>query len=390
MAVKTKSTTYKRRKSSIPKVSGGFVRSSPFRRSASRVAKSALEAAIAQSKKEIAFEGINAVGAKLAKEQVKRVIGANGQRIGATKQESFKRTLLDTKTVNSVTHSSTYYCYRAPQKLDDNRQMYIEKRAVKMEVSSSAGEQQYADFNILDVEPVLNNPGTNADWSKLTLKRAFDKALRPVMKIFDNSGVEQTVEQLETNTSLHFHNLTGELTIRLPSPCEITIYDLVPKFDLGPTTYYSETYAEGYMSPSWCFHEGVASANTMMLDDNYTSLKGRNPAARPTDSVTFTRTWDVIKETRVIAQDNSIHKHLFNYQINKSVPYQRMAQAATNGTKFAGWNPCVMIILKGIPDTINTDNLTTAASATVTGRYALTYSSNLNQNTKAIVYDSNT
>lgn len=384
MAAKTKSTRSRR---SIPKVSGGFTPS--FKRSAVRVANSALAGAIAQSKKEIAFEGINAVGLKLAKEQVKRVTGANGQRLGATKMESFKRTLLDTKTVNSVTHSSTYYCYRAPQKLDDNRQMYIEKRAIKTEITSEAGEQQYADLNILDVEQVSNNPGTSADWSKLTLKRAYDKALRPVMKIFDNSGVEQTVEQLETNTSLHFHNLTGELMIRLPDPCEITIYDLVPKFDLGPTTYSSETYAEGYMSPSWCFNEGVASANTMMLDDNYTSLRGRNPASRPTDSVTFTRTWEVVKETRVIAQNNSLHKHLFNYQINKSVPYQRMAQASPQGTKFAGWNPCVMIILKGIPDTVNTSNLTTAASATITGRYALTYSSNLNQNTKAIVYDSN-
>ena len=81
---------------------------------------------------------------------------------------------------------------------------------------------------------------------------------------------------------------------------------------------------------------------------------------------------------------NSVHKHNLMVGINKSIPYQKMAQVSTGGGKFGGMCPTIMVVSRGLP----TASLTATTSAVnISTNLELRTSSNLNQSPQALVYD---
>lgn len=311
---------------------------------------------------------------------MKQPIGSNGLALGPTKLAKFANQSLDSTAVGSSTYSNTFYAYRPKVALKSPRQRYRYKTSILSNRTVTAGNQQVFDISLLDAVPVLNNPNTNAKYSNLTIKAAFDNILRAKME----SGTT-AVDQKESNTTIHMDSVSGEFLITNGSTAaEVVIYDCIPQYDLGPSTYVDEGYATGYMSPFWCWYQGLDTADTLFLNDVMTS---NSIGSKPTDSVTFSRAWTIVKRTTIRMTSDAVHKHNFVCGINKSIPYQRYAQASTGGGKFGGYCPTTMIQFRGLP---TTSSQATASQVNVSCNLEFRCSSNLNQNTQAIVYDSTT
>ena len=311
---------------------------------------------------------------------MKQPQGSNGLALGPTKLEKYANQSLNSTAVGSSTYSNTFYAYRPAVDLKSPRQRYTQMTSIRTNIVSTENRQQQADVSLLDAAPVLNNPDSDAKYSNLTIKKAFDTVLRARMY----SG-STAVDQLESNTTIHMDSVSGEFLITNGSEAaEVTIFDLVPQFDLGPTTYSSEYYATGYMSPSWCWSVGLGGSDTLELAD---SIGSGRLGSIPTMSVTFSRSWKVIKRTKIRMTSNAVHKHNFVCGINKSIPYQRYAQASTSGAKFGGYCPTTMLVVRGLP---TSTQQAPAAALNVSCNLEFRYSSNLNQSTKAIVYDETT
>ena len=310
---------------------------------------------------------------------MKQPIGANGLALGPTKLDKFANQTLNSTAVGSSTYSSTFYAYRPKVDLKSPRQRYRQKTSIYTIKTASANQQQPFDVSLLDAVPVLNNPDNDAKYTNLSIKKAFDTLLRARMESDTTSVVQK-----ESNTTIHFDSLSAEFLITNGSiAAEVTIYDCVPQYDLGPTTYANEGYSSGYMSPTWCWVQGLGS-DTLFLEDNMSYLA---VDAKPTDSVTFSRAWKVIKRTTIRMTSNAVHKHNVAFGINKSIPYQRYAQCSTSGGKFGGYCPTTMFTVRGLP---TSSEQATNSSLNVSCNLELRYSSNLNQNTQAIVYDETT
>ena len=72
----------------------------------------------------------------------------------------------------------------------------------------------------------------------------------------------------ESNMTIHLESVTAEMLLTNgDNGSEVTIYDCLPQYDLGPTTYVSEGYSTGYMSPNWCWGQGL-STESIELRDN--------------------------------------------------------------------------------------------------------------------------
>lgn len=337
-----------------------------------------INAVLKEAKKEVTIAGGMALLDKMAKDH-KIPIGANGLRVGPTKEKEFQEQKIDTKAVGASTYSNCYYMYRPKQTLKSPRIQYRNKTSVSSVMGTSANQQNVMDLSVLHATPVLNNPASNAKYTNLNIKEAFDRVLRAEVK----SDTTQ-YDIPESNMTIHMHSVTAETLITNgETASEITIYDLVPQFDLGPSTYSSETLATGYMSPSWCWAQGLASESLELKD----SLTAYDLASKPSDSVTFSRTWQTIKKTRITMASNSVHKHNFMLGINKSVPYQKIAQASSSGTSFGGYCPTIMIVSRGLPT--STGQATTSV-VYLSSNLEFRYSSNLNQSPQAIVYDTTT
>jgi hypothetical protein len=268
--------------------------------------------------------------------------------------------------------------YRPKATLKSPRQTYRYKTTVQSSFTTSQNAQNVTDVSVLHAVPVLNNPDSDSKYTNLSIKEAFTKVFRAQVK-YGASDTELTIP--ESNMTIHLESVTAEMLITNgDASSEITIYDLVPQYDLGPTTYSSEGYSVGYMSPFWCWSQGLQT-ESIELKDN---LAVSDLAAKPSDSVTFSRAWTTIKKTRITMTANSVHKHNLMVGINKSIPYQKMAQASTGGGSFGGMCPTIMVVSRGLP----TSSLAASTSdVNLSTNLEFRTSSNLNQSPQAIVFD---
>jgi hypothetical protein len=70
--------------------------------------------------------------------------------------------------------------------------------------------------------------------------------------------------------------------------------------------------------------------------------------------------------------------------LNKSIPYQKMAQVSSDGGSFGGMCPTILIVTKGLP---SSTELATSSKLNLSSNLELRTSSNLNQSPQAIIYD---
>jgi len=290
--------------------------------------------------------------------------------------------IVESGAVSAVTNSACLYVYAKPRKNINKYlgQKYVQTKVVTdPNITSTVNVQNYMDCNIACVERPQSDVATNARYAHLCIRDCFDTLLTPEVR---KAGTAGTLVIPEDSTSMHIGSISSELTINMGSSAGVLdIYDLVPKFDLGPATYFSGTFANGYMSPSWCFES--ITTNSIQLDSAYAAT---TTSLRPTDSPTFSRTWKVIKKTRLQLTTNSVHRHNSYYGINTTISYQRMAQASTAGSMFAGICPVIMIVYRGYPSATNNvaDSITFNASRVI----RMTYSSVIGQGTRSINYSS--
>ncbi len=341
---------------------------------------SMLKSVLKEAKKEVTIAGGMALLDKMAKDH-KQPIGANGLRVGPTKEKEYQEQKIDTRAVGAGTYSSCYYMYRPKATLKSPRQTYRYKTSIQSAKTTSANEQTALDVSVLHARPVKNNPDSDSKYTNLTIQEAFTNVLRAKTEYTSSSLVDQELIIPESNMTLHMESVTAEMLITNGNNAsEITIYDLVPQYDLGPTVYVNEAYATGYMSPSWCWNQGLTSESIELRDN----LSLQNIGSNPSDSVTFSRAWTVIKKTRVTMTSNSVHKHNLMVGINKSIPYQKMAQASSDGGSFGGFCPTILIVSRGLP---TSTLLADTSEYNVSCNLEFRCSSNLNQSPQAIVYN---
>ena len=372
-----------RRRTSSMNLKGGFRK--PAVVSAARKymprTSSMINAVLKEAKKEVTIAGGMALLDKMAKDH-KIPIGANGLRVGPTKEKDFQEQKIDTKAVGASTYSSCYWMYRPKQTLKSPRQQYRFKTSVQTSITSSVNQQNTLDLSILHARPVKYNPDSNSKYTNLSIQEGFDYVLRAQTKYTGEGGTVNDLTIPESNTTIHLDSVTAETIITNgDNASEITIYDLVPQYDLGPSEYSAQDYAEGYMSPLWCWYQGLQTESIQLKDamSSYASI-----GSKPSDSVTFSRAWHVIKKTKVTMTANSTHKHNLMVGINKSIPYQKMAQVSPDGGSFGGMCPTIMIVSRGLP---TSTELATASQLNLSSNLEFRTSSNLNQSPQAIIYD---
>jgi hypothetical protein len=280
--------------------------------------------------------------------------------------------------IGDVTTSTTLYAFRPPRKRNRQGEItYIQKATTTFETASGANQATSRDVNILDATPVSANSATNP-YSRMSIRKAFDQYLTAQVE----TDISPTAYRLkEQQTSIHVKNVASELLIKNNSSniTLVDIYELVPQHTLGPSAFSSQTYAVGYMSPTWAYANGIA--DTLMLED---SIGYTNIAAKPTDSSLWYRTWRVIKKVRVNLTGNSLHRHKSCIAVNKTVTYPEMAQFSTSGGKFHGWNPTYMLVQKGAP---TGDNTASSTTLTVSCNMEMRYTASAQEQARVIVYD---
>lgn len=316
---------------------------------------------------------------KLAKKlpQVKGQIGTNLQHTG-----NRSITLVGSAT-GDITNSASMYAFRRSRKQNPDMLQYAMKTNVRETYASTAGYQAVYDINILDAEPVLNNPNSNVKYSNLTIRNAFDKYLKSQFQYTNADGNQTTYAKVQ-QTSIHVKSLTIDLvfTNLENKPVMLDLYELVPQHFLGPTTYNNaSSNAVGYMSPRWTYDQGLNSSDVIEVQDD---LERNNPASNPYNSTVFSRTWKEVKRVRINMTANSVHRHKSVYAINKTVSYQEMAQVSPSGGKFAGWNPTFMVVQKGVPTAASVADSSNVAYAC---NMQLNYSANPDVQAKVIVFD---
>ena len=315
--------------------------------------------------------------AKLAGSR-KSPIGSNGLNLQPLEMRQI--TIMSESTAG-FTNSASMYMYRPPRKRIDDAISYCMKRTVETGISSDANLQSTHDFSLLDARPVQNNPNDNQDYSVMTIQKAFDNLLKG-QNVKDASEVTNKLAQ----SSLHIKSLSSEMTIKnlASNGAMIDLYDLVPQHSIGPSTYASATYAAGYMSPAWTFSQGLATDNVLELEGN---MGASTLGAKPSNSTLFNRTWKQVKHTRINMSAGATHRHRAIYAINKTVNYPEYAQFSSSGGKFAGWNPVILMVIRGVPS--GTD-IAAPTNIRVVNNIQLNYESTPDRQSKVIVYNSNT
>lgn len=313
--------------------------------------------------------------------QAKGVTGTNLQR------PANRNITLVGQASGNVTNSASMFAFRKPRKQNEDMIQYAMKTNVRDAFTSTSGYQAVYDINVLDAEPVYDNPDSNDKYSNLTIRNAFDRYLRAQFKYSKDSVSTEDTARIQ-QTSIHVKSLTMDLvfTNLENKPVMIDLYELVPQHNLGPTTYNSSTSnAVGYMSPRWTYDQGlVGTSDVIEVQDD---LERSNPASNPYNSTVFSRTWKEVKRVRINMTANSVHRHKAVYSINKTVSYQEMAQFSTSGGKFAGWNPTFMVVQKGVPTADSVADTTNVAYAC---NMQLNYSANPDVQAKVIVFDDKT
>jgi len=339
--------------------------------------KSLKETALRKAE-DTAIDGIERITQDIA-EKIKTPIGVNGRNLNL-----FKMQLLDQPSVGGTTESTSMFSYRPKRavKTSDTIQ-YTAVRNKKLDVTNEDGKQNVADRNLALLEPP-NGDTLQSDnsYTNFSIRNEFDRMLRA--RTVDNT--EQPLDQPKQSLIANFHSLASVMILRAPTQGAIVeIYDLQPKFSIGPATWVSEFYSRDHLSPLWCWIAGTQLAGQSSLetmDDISHTTVGTDPMLSPT----FRRTWNIIKKTTVRMTSNAIHRHRSVFNINKSVTYDEMAQASTSGGT-SPWLPTIMIVVRGYP---TSTSLAEPVTVNVQQESTLRYSSRLAKSTNVIVYNNNT
>lgn len=318
--------------------------------------------------------------AEKAAKSRKRVEGATGLSLIPT---DTRQVSISAKAANDFTTSANMYMYRPPRKRVEDAMKYVMKRSVTGTSTGDVNVNSIYDLNILDAKPVKDNPGSDSDYTPMSIERAFNNYLEG--RTYINSGGSGFLARTE-QADIHVKSLTIDLTFSnlYSTGVLIDVYELVPQFDLSSSTYESANYAPGYMSPYWTCTEGVSSSNVQQTDN---TLAVTNLAFIPSNSTYFQRCWKKVKHLRLNMQSNGVHRHKSVHQINKTVTYQQMAQVSDDGGKFAGWNPSFLIIQRGIP---TAGEQASASSIRYSCNIQLNYEATPDKQNKVIVFDSHT
>lgn len=357
--------------SSVPKKTGKSKMSSRLK-NAAKIARKGAEFTETIANEPV--ETLVGLAFSLAK-AMKQPTGTNGLSLMPT---SARERSVSSDATGDVSTSATLYAYRPPRKRKPEGQItYIQKATTTVQTTSNDDTQTISDINVVDATPVLSN-STTEPYSRLTIKNCFDEYLKSRLQIDSTTFYESQIQQ----TSIHVQSITSELMVKnnLNQIALVDIYELVPQHVLGPSTYSSQTYATGYMSPTWAFTNGLV--DTIEPEDNLISTI---PNAKPTNSSSWYRTWKVLKKVRVNMSAGSLHRHKSCISVNKTVTYPEMAQFSTSGGKFAGWNPVYMVIQKGGP----TFSATTAQATDITLScdMEMKYTASAQEQARVIVYD---
>lgn len=358
--------------SSVPKKTGKSKMSSRLK-NAAKIARKGAE--FTETIANEPAETLLGVAYSLAK-AMKQPVGTNGLSLMPT---AAKERSVNSDATGDVSTSATLYAYRPPRKRKSEGQItYIQKATTTVQTTSNDDTQTISDINVVDATPVLSNSATEP-YSRLTIKNCFDEYLK--LRFQTDSSSAQPEAKVQ-QTSVHIQSITSELMVKnnLNQIALVDIYELVPQHVLGPSTYSSQTYAEGYMSPTWAFTNGLI--DSIDLGDNLISTI---PNAKPTNSSLWYRTWKVLKKVRVNMSAGSLHRHKSCISVNKTVTYPEMAQFSTDGGKFAGWNPVYMVIQRGGP----TFSATTAQATDITFScdMEMKYTASAQEQARVIVYD---
>ena len=363
-----------------------------IRRAAIRVAKktgsSVLGAATTTLKKELEsqirgkdIESLAKTTQKFA-ERIKTPTGVLGRNLNLVKMQ-----LLDQPAVGGTTESTSMFSYR-PKKTPKTTDTisYTAVRNKKLDLTNTDGLQKHADRNLALLEPPNGDTLLSDDsYTNFSLRNEFDRMLKARMQ-YNDGTTDIDLESLKQTMTANFHSLQSMMILKAPNQGAIVeIYDLQPKFGIGPGTYQSESYATDHISPLWCWTSGVTPSNTVTIEtmDDYAS---QTVGADPMESPTFRRTWNIIKKTTVRMTSNSIHRHRFVFNINKSVTWDEIAQASTQGGTVP-WLPSQMVVVRGYP---TTTSLAESVTVTCQQESKLHYSSRLAKTTNVIVYNMNT
>ena len=338
--------------------------------------KSLKESALRKAE-DTAIEGIEKITQDVA-EKIKTPIGVSGRNLNL-----FKMQLLDQPSVGGTTESVSMFSYRPKRavKTSDTIQ-YTAVRNKKIDVTNEDGKQIVADRNLALLEPPSGDTLQSDDsYTNFSIRNEFDRMLR-ARTVAGSSALDQPKQSLIAN----FHSLGSVMILRAPTQGAIVdIYDLQPKFSIGPATWVSESYATDHLSPLWCWIAGVQlsgqSSIETMDDINHTTV-GTDPILSPT----FRRTWNITKKTTVRMTSNAIHRHRSVFNINKSVTYDEMAQASPSGGT-SPWLPTIMVVVRGYP---TSTSLAEPITVNIQQESTLRYSSRLAKSTNVIVYNNNT
>lgn len=365
------------------------MRAGSVKRAATRVAKKASNAALGVAttalKQELAKVANNQDIDSLVKstqkfaERIKSPTGVLGRNLNL-----YKMQLLDQPAIGGTTESQSMFSYRPKRtiKTSDTIQ-YTAIRNKKIDITNSLGKQAVGDRNLALLEPPTNDVlQSDTSYTNFSIRNEFDRMLKA--RTVDSTGA--TVDSPKQSLVANFHSLSSVMIIRAPSEGAIVeIFDLQPKFAIGPATYQSESYATDHLSPLWCWVAGTQLAGQSSIetmDDYQHTIVGADPLVSPT----FRRTWNIIKKTTVRMTSNAIHRHRSVFNINKSVTYDEMAQASTQGGT-SPWLPTQMVVVRGYP---TTSSLAEQVTVNIQQESTLTYSSRLAKTSNVIVYNNNT
>lgn len=339
--------------------------------------KSLKETALKKAE-DTAIDGIERITQDIA-EKIKTPIGVNGRNLNL-----FKMQLLDQPAVGGTTESTSMFSYRpkrAAKTTDTITYRAIRNKSFPISTVGLAGTQVSVDRNLALLEPPNgDNVASATSYTNFSIRNEFDKMV--LARVKPGGGVER--DTLKTSLIAHYHSLSSIMILRAPTQGAIVdIYDLQPKFAIGPGTYVSEGTADDHISPQWCWKTGVSTSVSIQTDDTYSE---NNVGADPMESPTFRRTWNIIKKTTVRMSSNAVHRHRFVFNINKSVTYDEMAQCSTQGGT-APWLPTQMVVVRGYP---TSTSLAEEVSVVCQQESTLSYSSRLAQSTNVIVFNNNT
>lgn len=322
---------------------------------------------------------IDEIGGLLQKEaeKLKSPVGAEGKNLNIDLKQ-----LISSTALSETTESSCIFSYRPKKTRKTEDTIYYEAiRNKKYECVTTDGVQAPFDRNLALLEPPQGDTlHSDASYTNFSIRNEFDRALRA--RLTNSSAA---TDQLKENLVLNFHQLHSTMILRAPSQGAIVdIYDLQPKFGIGPGTYSDEKYASDHISPFWCFYNGLQSGTGTI--DTFSTYGYSDVGAEPLDSPTFRRTYNVLKQTTVRMTSNSIHRHRHVFGINKSVTWDEMAQASSSGGT-CPWLPTQMLIVRGYP---TASSKAEAVRVECQQESKLKYSSRVGQTTNVIVFNSAT